>query len=555
VSAIFCSGEYAVKKRSFISLSILSLSLVLFAFLLSVASASPAGAQGMISAETEEDSLAEADLGDLGKLSAQEISTAQRLLLRLGYLKDENMTRTMDGPTIAAALAHLKSVNMSPNGLTAEKMLRSLFTAVWIKEGWGSGSAEGQDLVVDKAEVRQAQEALKKLNYEPGPIDGVFGPATFSAVELFQADSGLNVTGVLSRNTFQNITRALNFVDKKPAGTVHMLNWPDYMNPDTLGNFEKETNIRVIHEVFENSSDTKDLLLQGSQRYDVIVQEGAQMRQVLEGESAVEVLDRAKLPNAEYLDPAALAYTGVLDPGNKHSVPYMWGTVGLGVNKEKVQAIRPDAPLNSLALILDPAIAADMAKCGIALIDEPIDVIPAMVTYLGGDVKNIGITDLEAVDQALSRVSAYIKVVSTDSYINSLSEGKYCVAWGYSGDIFFARDLAKENNAGTIVYNVPKEGSQLWFDLLVIPSKAQNKAGAYQLVNYLLKPEVAAANTNFLQYANAVVNSAPFIEPELLKDPGLYPPKSVLQRLTVQPPMALNVEVEMRRIWARLSKE
>lgn len=488
-------------------------------------------------------------------MSTQEISTVQRLLRRLGYLKDDNMTRTMDGPTIAAALAHLKNVNTSPQGLTAERMLRSLFTAAWIKEGWGSGSADGQDLVVDKAEVRLAQETLKKLKYEPGPTDGVFGPATFSAVELFQEDSGLNVTGLLSRNTFQNVTRALNFVDRKPVATVHMLNWPDYMNPDTLSNFEKETNIRVIHEVFANSSDTKDLLLQGSRRYDVIVQEGAQMRQVLEGENAVEVLDRAKLPNAGFLDPAALAYTGVLDPGNKHSVPYMWGTVGLGVNKEKVRAIRPDAPLNSLAMILDPAIAADMAKCGIALIDEPIDVIPAMVTYLGGDVKNIGITDLEAVDEALSRVSTYIKVVSTDSYINSLSEGKYCVAWGYSGDIFFARDLANENNAGTIVYNVPKEGSQLWFDLLVIPSKAQNKAGAYQLVNYLLKPEVAAANTNFLQFANAVVNSAPFIEPALLKDPGLYPPKSVLERLTVQPPMALNVEVEMRRIWARLSKE
>ena len=167
-----------------------------------------------------------------------------------------------------------RTVNTSPKGLTAEKMLRSLFTAAWIKEGWGSGTADGQDLVVDKAEVRTAQEALKKLNYAPGPIDGVFGPATFSAVELFQEDNGLNVTGLLSRNTFQNVTRALNFVDKKPASTVHMLNWPDYMNPDTLSNFEKETNIRVIHEVFENSSDTKDLLLQGSQRYDVMVQEG-----------------------------------------------------------------------------------------------------------------------------------------------------------------------------------------------------------------------------------------------------------------------------------------
>jgi putrescine transport system substrate-binding protein len=544
-----------VKKRFFISLSILSLSLIFFALVFSVAGATPTGAQGMISAPSEEDDASEVELGSLGEMTSQEISTVQRLLRRLGYLTDDKLSRVLDGPTAGAIVAHLKDVNTSPSGMTTEKLMRSLFTAAWIKEGWGTGSAEGQDLVVDKAEVRIAQDALQKLNYAPGPVDGVFGPATYSAIELFQEDNGLNITGLLSRNDYQNITRALNFIDKKPAGIVHMLNWPDYMNPDTLSNFEKETNIRVLHDVFESSSETKELLLNGSDRYDLMVQIGAQMRQVLEGQNTVEALDHAKLPNAKNLDPAALTYTGVLDPDNKHSVPYMWGTVGLGVNKEKVRQVKPDAPLNSLALILDPAIAADVSKCGIAVIDEPNDVVPAFVAYVGGDIKNIGITDLEAVDAVLAKVSQYIKVVSTDSYINSLSDGKYCVAWGYSGDIFFARDMAKEKKTGTIVYNVPKEGSQLWFDLLVMPSRAQNKDGAYQLLNYLMKPEVAAANTNFLQYANPVLASAPFIEPELLKDPGLYPPKSVLKRLTIQPPMPVDIEAEMKRIWSKLSKE
>ena len=544
-----------MKKRFFIAISLLSLSLIFFAFVFSVAGATPAGAQGMLSAPTEEDEVSDVESGSLGKMTPQEIGTIQRLLRRLDYLQEENMSRTLDGPTVAAIVAHLKTVNTSPNGMTADRIMRSLFTAAWIKEDWGSGSANGQDLVVDKAEVRVAQEALQKLKYAPGPVDGVFGPATFAAIELFQEDNGLNITGLLSRNDYQNITRALNFADKKPVGVVHMLNWPDYMNPDTLSNFEKETNIRVLHDVFESSSETKELLLNGSSRYDLMVQEGAQMRQVLEGKNAVEALDHAKLPNAKNLDPAALTYTGILDPGNKFSVPYMWGTVGIGANKEKVRAVRPDAPLNSLAIMLDPAIAADVSKCGIAVIDEPNDVIPAFVAYLGGDMKNIGTTDLETVDAALSKVSQYITVVSTDSYINSLAEGKYCVAWGYSGDIFFARDMAKEKKTGTIVYNVPKEGSQLWFDLLVMPSKAPNKAGAYQLLNYLMKPEVAAANTNFLQFANPVLASTPFIEPALLKDPGLYPPKSVLKRLTVQPPMPVDIEAEINRIWSKLSKE
>ncbi|HUQ37908.1 MAG TPA: extracellular solute-binding protein [Aestuariivirga sp.] len=538
-----------MKKRFAISLSLAC------AVALCVSGAAPLYAQGMISAPSTEGDLSDAGLDGLENLGPQEVSTIQRLLRRLGHLKQENMTRQMDAATTTALVTHLQATNTPTDGMTSEKIMRSLFTAAWIKEGWATGSADGQSLVVEPAEVRQAQDALKKLNYAPGPSDGVFGPATLSAIEIFQEDNGMNVTGLLTRNTFQNVVRALNFVDKKPVSTVHMLNWADYINPASLDNFEKETNIRIVHEVFTNSSETKDLLVQGSDKYDVMVQAGAQMRQILDEESAVEMLDRAKIPNAEFLDPAALTYTEILDPNNSHSVPYMWGTVGMGVNKEKVRAIRPDAPLNSLALMLDPAIAADVSKCGIAVIDEPIDVIPAFVAYLGGDMKNIGITDLEAVEVALSKVSDYIKVVSVDSYINSLSEGKYCVVWGYSGAIFYARDLAKANGKGTIVYNVPKEGSQLWFDLFVIPNKSQNKDGAYQLLNYMLKPEVAAANTNFLQYANPILTSAPYIEPKLLSDPGLYPPKSVLKRLAVQPPMAANVEAELKRIWSKLSKE
>jgi putrescine transport system substrate-binding protein len=538
-----------VKKR-------FSLTLSLFCAIgLSAPGVPSAIAQGMVSAPSAAGSISNADLGGLADIGAEEVSTIQRLLRRLGYLKDENMTRQMDAATTAAIVAHIQKTNAAFDDITAEGIMRSLFTAAWTKEGWASGSANGQNLVVEPAEVRQAQDALKRLKYAPGPSDGVFGPATLSAIELFQEDNGMKVTGLLTRNTFQNVTRALNFVDKEPINTVRMLNWADYINPTALDNFEKKTGIRVVHEVFTNSTETKNLLLQGSNKYDLMVQAGAQMRQVLEEQSAVETLDRAKLPNAGFLDPAALKYTGVLDPGNAHSVPYLWGTVGLAVNKEKVRKIRPDLAFDSMGLILDPAIAADLSKCGIAIIDEPIDVIPAFVAYLGGDTKNIGITDLEAVDAALAKVSPYIKVVSVDSYIDSIASGKYCVTWGYSGAILYARDLAKKKNTGTINYYVPKEGSELWFDLFVIPNQSQNKDGAYQLLNYLLKPEVAASNTNFLKYANPITESAKFIEPNLLGDPSLYPPKSILKRLSVQPPMPANIEAELKRIWSKLSKE
>jgi putrescine transport system substrate-binding protein len=518
---------------------------------------SEARGQGMISAKpaaTQED-VEQTDMPWLKKIDAKQIATLQRLLRRLGYLTDAGMTRKLDLPTVQGIRDYLAHAKVPAKGLNSERLLRSLFGTIWVKEGWASGKVNGKDLVVEPSEVRTAQEALTKQGYAPGPVDGAYGPATLSAVEIFQEDVGLKVTGYLTRNTVQNITRGVAFIGKKPRGVIHMLNWPDYIDPAALAQFEKETRYRVIYEVFDSTDETKDLLLQGSSQYDVMVQAGFQMRLVLEGGKAVQTLDRSRLPNAKYLDPAALRYTDVLDPGNAHSVPYMWGTVGIGVNEDMLNKVRPGLKANSLSVFLDPEIAADVSKCGMAIVDEPNDVIPSLVAYLGGNISNIGTADLEATDQALSKVAKYINVVSPQFFIDEFAKGKYCVAIGYSGDVFLARDAAKEAKVGKITYYVPNEGSQLWFDLLVIPRNAKNLDGAYKLVDFLLKPETAAANTNFVQYANPVVDSIKFIKPALLSDPGLYPSADTLSRLAVLPPLTENVDAEIQRIWAKLRKK
>lgn len=519
-----------------------------------MSTASPLLAQGMISAPNS--SMVDPEFfGKLQNISPQQIVTIQRLLRRLGYLKAEELTREMDEPTTLALISHFETVNETPRGLSAEQVVRSLFAEAWIKEGWATGSVEGQNLVVDKAEVKAAQEVLKKLNYEPGPRDGVFGPATLVSVEAFQEDNGLRVRGLLTRNMQQNIMRALKFVDTKPVATIHMLNWNGYINPDSLDRFEKETNIRVIHDVFDLSSETKELLLNHTDKYDVIIQTGAQMRLVLEGTDVVEVLDHAKIPNSQNVDKGILKVANALDPNNIHTMPYMWGTVGLAVNNDMVKALRPDLKLNSTSLLLDPAIAADLSKCGIAVVDEPIDVIPSFVTYLGGDIENITTTDLEAVSLAFSKVAKYIKRVSVESWIKSIGTGKYCVVWGYPGGTYRARDMAVKNGTGKITYNVPKEGTQMWMDFMVIPTHAQNKDAAYKLIDFMLRPDVAAANTNFLRFANAVTTSAPFIDPVLMNDPGLYPPPATLKKIAAMAPISKPVEDMLYSIWQKLPKE
>ena len=477
----------------------------------------------------------------------------QRLLLRLGHLKDDDVTRRLDPKTHRAISRFLSATASDAKVSNYDDLLHLLYTSIWQNEGWGKGQAAGQDAVIDPYKVKVSQEALKKLGYELGPVDGKFGPATFAAVEVFQEDVGMKIDGLLTRNTHDAILRALVLNDEKPQGEVHVLNWPDYMDPAVLESFSKETLIEVIHDVFENSDETKELLLSGSSKYDVIIQSSSQLRPILEA-NAIKELDPGKLPNYPNLDPEVLRFTARLDPQNKHSVPYMWGTIGIGVSEEAVKKILPEVRVNSLSMFLDPKIAKRLSQCGLAFVDEPTDVVPALVAYVGGDIAKIGSTDLENVDQALSQVAPYVKVVSAARYIDDLAEGKYCAVIGYSGDMFMARDAAKQAGKARISYYVPIEGSQLWFDLMVVPQNAPNVDNAYRFLNFLLEAEVAAANTNYLQYANPNKASEPYIDKTLIDDPGLYPSAEVWERLEILLPLTPNVETELNRIWARLPK-
>jgi putrescine transport system substrate-binding protein len=500
-----------------------------------------------------ESSPTEFDLGKLQGTSERQVATLQRLLRRVGYLKQGEMSGQLDPKTNEAISRFLSLASPTVKISNYADLLHLMYTSIWQSEGWSKGEAAGQDAIVDRDKVKASQKALKILGYELGPVDGKFGPATFSAIEVFQQDVGMKVDGLLNRNTHDAVLRSLALKGQKPKGEVRVLNWPDYMDPGVLERFTKETKIQVVHDIFENSEETKELLLSGSSQYDVMVQASSQLKPILE-QQAIKELDLQKLPNYRNLDPLVLRYTARLDPDNKHSVPYMWGTVGIGVNEKAVKKILPDIKVNSLAMFLDPKFAQPLSACGLTFVDEPGDVVPAIVAYLGGDIARIGSADLEAVDQALSRVAPYVKTVSAARYIDDFAEGKYCAVVGYSGDMFMARDAAKTAGKAKISYYVPAEGSQLWFDLMVIPKNAPHVDAAYKLLDYLLEPEVAAANTNYLQYANPNKASAPYIDAALLQDPGLYPRADVWARLEVLQPLAPNVEAELNRIWGKLPK-
>lgn len=512
----------------------------------------PAMAQGIIPGKPQAEDVAGTPLAGLAALTPAEVQTAQKLLVRLGYLQPTGTERPLDSATLAGVGDFLAASGWSAENPDKLQLFRALYKAAWIKEGWSNGNGPGQEMVVGPSDVLRAQEILDAQGLEPGPLDGKFGPSTMTSVARFESENGLNVTGLLVPAVFNNILRSAKFKDEPPKATLRILTGDGVIDPAALEGFENETRIRVLHDTYANSGETRKLLMSGSGQYDLMVQAGAEMRQILEKQDAVTKIDRKKIPNSLTLDTASQMYTEALDPLNAHSIPYLWGTVGIGINKDLVSKILPDMPTNSMALLLDPKNAAALSSCGIAIVDEPIDVVPSFVSYVGGDFRNVGVTDLEAVDATLSQVKDYVKVVSKAEYVEGLSRGRYCVGMGFSGDVLTARERAKASQTGAISYVVPKEGSELWFQLLLIPANAKDPEAAYQLINYLLKPEVAAAGTKTLMYANTVYAAGPLLDSSLLNDPGLFPPRDVMGRLFIQPPLPADVEQELKRIWAKL---
>jgi putrescine transport system substrate-binding protein len=334
---------------------------------------------------------------------------------------------------------------------------------------------------------------------------------------------------------------------------VNVYNWSDYIDPKMLEQFTKETGIKVNYDVFDNNEVLQTKLLAGSTGYDVVVP-SASFLEIQIKAGVFRKLDRSKLPNWSNLDPNILKRLELHDPGNQYAVNHMWGTDGIGYNVKKVQAIDPKAPLDSWNLILDPKWAAKFKGCGISVLDAPDEVVGVVLAYLGKDPNSEKPEDLKAAEDVLMKVRPYIRMIHSSQYIDSLANGDLCISLGWSGDVLQAKGRAAEAGQGVeIAYNVPKEGTIIWFDNYAIPADAPHPDNAHAFINFMMKPEVAAANSNFVHYANGNAASVPLLDPAVRDNPGVYPPPEVMAKLF--PNLARSAEFtrQLNRTWTRFT--
>jgi putrescine transport system substrate-binding protein len=337
--------------------------------------------------------------------------------------------------------------------------------------------------------------------------------------------------------------------------SLNVYNWSDYIAPDTIPKFEAESGIKVTYDVYDGNEVLEAKLLSGRSGYDIVVPSASPFMARQIAANVYRMLDKARLPNWRNLDPHILELVAAADPGNAHGVPYLWSDTGIGYNEAQMRAALGDAaPVDSLALIFDPAVAKKLAPCGVSLLDTPQEVFPAALAYLGLDPKSRDLGDLDKAFTALEKIRPYIRKFHSSQYINDLANGDLCVALGYSGDVVQARNRAREaGNEVVIAFRVPKEGAMMSIDMLGVPADAPHPENAMRFIDYLLRSAVIADITNAVSYPNPNLPATALVKSEIRNDPAVYPPEDVRRRFFyVDLPAPPDYERARTRAWTRL---
>lgn len=333
---------------------------------------------------------------------------------------------------------------------------------------------------------------------------------------------------------------------------LHVYNWSDYIAPDTIANFEKESGIKVVYDVFDSNETLEAKLLAGKSGYDIVVPSNSFLAKQIKA-GVYQELDKSKLSNYDNLNKSLLKAVSVSDPGNKHAFPYMWGSMGIGYNPEKVKAALGVDKIDSWDVLMKPENIAKLKSCGVSFLDSPTEMLPVALHYLGLPTDTQKKADLKQAEDLFMKIRPSIGYFHSSKYISDLANGNICVAVGYSGDIEQAKTRAAEAGGKVkIAYDIPKEGAGSFFDMVAIPKDAENVDAAYAFMNYLLKPEVMAAITNSVRFPNGNEKATPLVDKDITSDPGIYPSADVQAKLYAIADMPAATQREMTRSWTKI---
>src|SRR4029079_8145730 len=339
----------------------------------------------------------------------------------------------------------------------------------------------------------------------------------------------------------------------KSERIVNVYNWSDYISPKVMEEFTKETGIKARYDTFDSNDTLETKLLAGKSGYDVVVPTAYFLeRQIKAG--VFQKLDKSKLGNLSNVWPDTATRLAVYDPGNQYAVNYMWGTTGIGYNvKAMRERLGPNDKIDSWEIVFNPESLAKFKDCGVHMLDSADDLMPAALHYLGLDPNTTQQADLDKAADLLIKIRPNVRKFNSSEYLNALASGEICLVVGWSGDIKQAQKRAAEAKGGIeIGYAIPKGGAQMFFDNFAIPKDAKNVAEAHAFIDYMLRPEVAAKNSNFLGYANGNIASQPLLDNAVFEDRTVYPDAATMASLYLITAHDQKTQRLLNRLWTRI---
>jgi putrescine transport system substrate-binding protein len=367
--------------------------------------------------------------------------------------------------------------------------------------------------------------------------------------------------GVLTGETMsqRSLGMSVAFAAMLMAGTalaqekvVHVYNWSDYIDESILTDFTKETGIKVVYDVFDSNELVETKLLAGNSGYDVVVPTAPFLaRQIQAG--VFQKLDKSKIPNLSNMWPEVSERLAKYDPGNEYAVNYMWGTTGIGYNVDKIKAALGDVKVDSWDILFKPENAEKLKACGINILDASDETFAIAMNYIGKNPDSKEAADLEAGGEVYKAIRPSVKTFNSSAYIDELANGDTCISIGWSGDILQAKTRAEEaKNGVNVEYVIPKEGTYMWFDNLAIPADAKNVDEAHAFINYLMKPEVIAKASDYVQYANGNLASQALMDEAVSKNPAVYPDEATMKKLFTISPYGPREQRVLNRVWTQI---
>ena len=504
-----------------------------------------AQAQGFVFG-TAQPAKPEAAAAPSGARSAK-VETAQRLLARMGLLR-ETPSGTLTPATQEAIRAFTAKNGLPATNQVTDALVNSIRRVIWQTQNWSGGNYKGREKLVDAAGLREAQILLGKLGFDAGPLDGTFGPQTQVATEAFQESQSVTVDGLITATVLMNLRRAVNGVGTSAKETVRLLNWPDYIEPSVLQDFEKEHGIRVVYDIFAGNDDLQAKIQSSKTPYDLVFPT-ANAVPAMAAKGLLDKLNKASLKNLSNIDPRVDATLRSWDKDGAYSLPYMWYTVGIAWNPKLTAKAYPGHAMDSLTNVFDPETAKRFQSCGVGVVDSASDVVP-LAAMAGGVSKWDGKNSSNAAAQVLDRLNGIVKVIPTDQFIDSLANGKMCVAIGFSGDAVQAQAKAR----GNVEYRVPSDGGLLAIDAMAVPANAKNKRAAHLFIDYLMRPQVIGKISNTVGYANANLKAGEFMSEAVKSNPAVVPSTTALSRSSPIPILSEQDQQDITRIWAKFAK-